>query len=203
MRTVARRFTSVAIGVPSARFYFTHQYTRRIMDERNDHDQVADQQDEHLMIDVSDATPMDDMAFFHTLREAIRAEHLWQWEAGADDTKSVLKAIPQGVKNAGGFRVVGDATLEDHVFDLTLWLEDQHVFRLSDIDVMLLDALSLDLGRGTLFVRELTRQGLMYHILVFGEARARELQVNVIGPRMQHIRDLGTLVVSSLDSFSA
>ncbi|MCO5219846.1 MAG: hypothetical protein M9909_13565 [Thermomicrobiales bacterium] len=173
------------------------------MDERNDHDQVAELQDEHLIVESPISTPTDDMAFFHTLREVVRTEHLWQWEAGADDTKSVLKALPQGVKNASGFRVVGDATLEDHVFDLTLWLEDQHVFRLADIDVMLLDALSLDLGRGTLLVRELTRQGLMYHILVFGEARARELRVNVIGPRMQHIRDLGTLVVSSVDSFSA
>lgn len=180
-----------------------YQYTRRTMDERNELDIGAELQEEYPIVEPHVPTPADDMAFFNRLRELIRSEHLWQWDDDTDDAKSVLKAIPKGVKSAGGFRVVGDATLEDHVFEVTLWLEDAHVFRLTDIDVMLLDALGLDLGRGTLMVRELTRQGLVYHILVFGEARARELRVSLIGPQMQQIRDLGTLVASSVESYSA
>lgn len=170
------------------------------MDDRNENE-VSELQDsvapENLPV------PLNDVEFFLRLRDLVRTEYLWKWDADAEDAKTIIKAIQRSLKSSGGFRLVGDIEVEDDLFDLRLWLEEPLAFTLGDVDVMLLEALALDLGRGTLFVREMTRTGLVYHILSFGEGRARQLQINVIGPRMQQIRDLGTLTVSSVDSFSA
>lgn len=148
-------------------------------------------------------TPLNDVEFFERMRDMVRTEYLWQWDAEAEDAKTVIKAIQRSLKTSGGFRLVGDIEVEENLFDFRIWLEEPLAFTLGDVDVMLLEALALDLGRGTLFVREMTRTGLVYHILSFGEGRARQLQINVIGPRMQQIRDLGTLTVSAVDTFSA
>lgn len=151
----------------------------------------------------SAATPLQDLEFYRRLRELVRSEFLWKWTDGESDTESLTKAIDHNIRSSGGFRLVGEIELEDDCFDLRLWMEAPLAYTLGDVDVILLEALALDLGRGTIFVRELTRTGLVYHILSYGEGRARELRVNVVGPRMQQIRDLGTLTVTAASTFSA
>lgn len=147
--------------------------------------------------------PIDDVAFFNRLRDLVRTEYLWKWDDQNDESKKVIKSLDHNIRTSGGFRLVGDIAIEDDVFDLTLWLEEPLAFTLGDVDIMLLESLAIDLGRSTLFMREMSKQGLMYHIVGFGDGRAREIKVNVIGPRMQQIRDLRTLVVPAIDSFSA
>ena len=76
-------------------------------------------------------------------------------------------------------------------------------FSLASVDIMTLDALQIDFSRCAVMARELTNLGLEYHLLTFGEGRAQQFRINIIGPRMQQIRDLGTLVAPAVDTFSA
>lgn len=147
--------------------------------------------------------PVLDMDVFLQIRDVIRNHYLWKWEHGAQDTEDVIAGIPVLLYDDPRFRLVGDVELENHVFEVTLWLQDPMAFSLAAVDVTMLDALQIDLGKGTVLARELTRLGLEYHLITFGEGRARQFQINVIGPRMQQIRDLGRLVVSVVDAYSA
>lgn len=147
--------------------------------------------------------PVLDIDIFLQIRDVVRNHYLWKWEYGAEDTRDVIAGIPVLLHDDPRFRLVGDVELENDVFEVTLWLQDPMAFSLAAVDVTMLDALQIDLGKGTVLARELTRLGLEYHLITFGEGRARQFQINVIGPRMQQIRDLGRLVVSVFDSYSA
>jgi hypothetical protein len=147
--------------------------------------------------------PVLDLDVFLQIRDVIRSHYLWQWEEGDEATQDVMAEIPVLLHDDPRFRLVGDIEVEDHVFEVTLWLQDQMTYSLAAVDVTMLDALQIDLGKGTVLARELTRIGLEYHLITFGEGRARQFHINVIGPRMQQIRDLGRLVVSTIDTYSA
>jgi hypothetical protein len=149
------------------------------------------------------ARPVLDLDVFLQIRDVIRSHYLWQWEESDVATQDVIAEIPVLLHDDPRFRLVGYVEVEDHVFEVTLWLQDQMTYSLAAVDVTMLDALQIDLGKGTVIARELTRIGLEYHLITFGEGRARQFRINVIGPRMQQIRDLGPLVVSTFDTYSA
>lgn len=151
----------------------------------------------------SSPSPVLDMDVFAQLRDVVRTHYMWKWETDAKPTKQVVKMLTQQINHDPQFRLVGDVDVEDDIFQITLWLEHPLAFSLSDVDVLMLDTLEIDLGRCTIIARELTKLGLEYHLITFGEGRAQQFRVNVMGPRMQQIRDLGTLVTTSLDDFSA
>ncbi len=149
------------------------------------------------------AVPVLDMDVFLQIRDVVRNHYLWKWDADAEETEEAASIIPAYLHDDPRFRLVGDVDVEDDIFEVTLWLQDSMVFSLAEVDVMVLDALRIDLGTGTVIARELTRMGLEIHLITFGDGRAREYLINVIGPRMQQIRDLGRLVVRAVDSYSA
>lgn len=149
------------------------------------------------------AGPVLDLDVFLQIRDVIRSHYLWQWQEDDEATQDVIAEIPVLLHDDPRFRLVGDVEVEDHVFEVTLWLQDQMAYSLAAVDVTMLDALQIDLGKGTVLARELTRLGLEYHLITFGEGCARQFRINVIGPRMQQIRDLGRLVVSTMDTYSA
>lgn len=148
-------------------------------------------------------SPILDIEMFVKLRDVVRSQYLWQWEESAKETQAFVKELSRQVAHDPQFRLVGDIEVVDHVFDITIWLEETMAYSLSGVDIMMLDALKIDFGRCAILARELTRLGLEYHLLTFGEGRAQQFRVNVIGPRMQQIRDLGTLVAPAVDTFSA
>ena len=148
-------------------------------------------------------SPVLDMEVFLQIRDIVRAHYLWKWDAEADETREAGSGILASLLDDPRFRLVGDVDVENDVFELTLWLQDSTVFSLAEVDVLVLDALQIDLARGTVIARELTRMGLEIHLITFGDGRAQQFLINVIGPRMQQIRDLGRLVVDAVDSFSA
>lgn len=149
------------------------------------------------------AGPVLDLDVFLQIRDVVRSHYLWKWEEADEATQDVIAEIPVLLHDDPRFRLVGDVEVADDVFEVTLWLQDQMAYSLAAVDVTMLDALQIDLGRGTVLARELTRLGLEYHLITFGEGRARQFRINIIGPRMQQIRDLGRLVVSSMDTYSA
>ncbi len=147
--------------------------------------------------------PVLDLDVFLQIRDVVRSHYLWQWNEDDEATQELIAGIPVLLHEDSRFRLVGDVEVEDNVFEVTLWLQDQTIYSLATVDVTMLDALHIDLGKGAVLARELTRIGLEYHLIVFGEGRARQFHINVVGPRMQQIRDLGRLVVSSMDTYSA
>lgn len=147
--------------------------------------------------------PILDMEVFANLRDVVRSHYLWQWDASAKPTKIVVKDITRQISHDPQFRLVGDIEVIDNVFEVTLWLEETMAFSLASVDIMMLDALQIDFGRCAILARELTQLGLEYHLVTFGEGRAQQFHINIIGPRMQQIRDLGTLVAPAIDTYSA
>lgn len=149
------------------------------------------------------AVPVLDLDVFQQIRDVIRSHYLWKWDADADETEEAASLIPAYLHQDPRFRLVGDVDVDNDIFEVTLWLQDSMVFSIAEVDVLVLDALRVDLGTGTVIARELTRMGLEIHLITFGDGRAREYLINVVGPRMQQIRDLGRLVVPAVDSYSA
>lgn len=147
--------------------------------------------------------PMMDMDVFNQMRDVVRNHYLWKWDESAVETREAQMELPQLIELDPRFRLVGDVELVNDVFEVTLWLQDSAAFSVGAVDMMVLDVLSIDLGKGTVIARELTKLGIEYHLITFGEGRARQYLINVIGPRMQQIRDLGRLVVQTLDTYSA
>ena len=145
------------------------------------------------------ARPVLDLDVFLQIRDVIRNHYLWQWDESDQATQDVIAEIPVFLHDDPRFRLVGDVEVEDHVFEVTLWLQDPMTYSLAAVDVTMLDALQVDLGKGTVLARELTRLGLEYHLITFGEGRARQYHINVIGPRMQEVRDPGRLGVLTDD----
>lgn len=146
---------------------------------------------------------MMDMDVFTQMRDVVRNHYLWKWDESAVETREAQMELPQLIELDPRFRLVGDVELVNDVFEVTLWLQDSAAFSVGAVDMMVLDVLSIDLGKGTVIARELTKLGIEYHLITFGEGRARQYLINVIGPRMQQIRDLGRLVVQTLDTYSA
>lgn len=151
----------------------------------------------------STPAPIQDIEMFVQLRDVVRSHYLWRWETSAKDTKSYIKDLGSQIMHDPQFRMVGDVEVNEHVFEITLWLEETMAYSLASVDIMVLDALQIDFSRGAIMARELTNLGLEYHLLTFGEGRAQQFRINIIGPRMQQIRDLGTLVAPTVDTFSA
>lgn len=147
--------------------------------------------------------PVQDMEVFADLRDVVRSHYLWKWDEAARDTTAYIKELTRQIQHDPQFRLVGEIEADEHIFEITLWLEETMAYSLASVDIMMLDALQIDFGRCAILARELTRFGLEYHLLTFGEGRAQQFHINIIGPRMQQIRDLGTLVAPSVDSFSA
>lgn len=154
-------------------------------------------------ITTAPETPMMDLDVFTQMRDVVRNHYLWKWDESTEETRDATMEIPSMIELDPRFRLVGDVEVVDDIFEVTLWLQDSAAFSVAAVDMMVLDVLSIDLGKGTVIARELTRLGLEYHIITFGEGRARQYLINVIGPRMQQIRDLGRLVVPTFDSYSA
>lgn len=163
------------------------------------HDETESQHDEI----ESTLAPIQDIEMFAELRNVVRNHYLWKWEPKARNTKAYIKELTTQVRHDPQFRLVGDVEVLEHVFEITLWLEETMAYSLASVDIMVLDALQIDFSRGAIMARELTNLGLEYHLLTFGEGRAQQFRINIIGPRMQQIRDLGTLVAPSVDTFSA
>lgn len=174
------------------------------MDDRDTQEliQHTDPDSQHEEIEASPA-PIQDIEMFANLRDVVRSHYLWRWEATSKDTMVYVKDLTAQVSHDPQFRLVGDIEVDEHVFDITLWLEETMAFSLASVDIMVLDALQIDFSRGAVMARELTTLGLEYHLLTFGDGRAQQFRINIIGPRMQQIRDLGTLVAPAVDSFSA
>lgn len=147
--------------------------------------------------------PIQDFEMFLQLRDVVRDHYLWQWDESAKPTLGFIKELKRQIQHDPQFRLVGDIEVDESVFEITLWLEETLAYSLASVDIMMLDTLQIDFSRGAILARELTKLGLEYHLLTFGEGRAQQLHINVIGPRMQQIRDLGTLVAPSVDTFSA
>lgn len=165
--------------------------------------EIIEQIETDHMDDETPTAPMMDMDVFNQMRDVVRNHYLWKWDESASETRDAQMDIPAMIELDPRFRLVGEVEVVDDVFQVTLWLQDSAAFSVGAVDMMVLDALSIDLGKGTLIARELTRLGLEYHLITFGEGRARQFLINVIGPRMQQIRDLGRLVVPTFDSYSA
>ena len=174
------------------------------MKEREQSDMTTSADNEQAIESPAAPTaPVMDMDVFLQIRDVVRTHYLWKWDADADETQEAGSNILASLHDDPRFRLVGDVDVEDDIFEVTLWLQDSMVFSLAEVDVLVLDALQIDLARGTVIARELTRMGLEIHLITFGDGRARQFLINVIGPRMQQIRDLGRLVVAAVDSFSA
>lgn len=170
-----------------------------------DHQEVmshSDTEPQHEEIESAPA-PILDMEVFVNLRDVVRSHYLWKWEESAKATRSVMKELTRQITHDPQFRLVGDIEVTDHVFEITLWLEETMAFSLASVDIMMLDALQIDFSRCAVLARELTQLGLEYHLVTFGEGRAQQFHINIIGPRMQQIRDLGTLVAPAVDTYSA
>lgn len=164
--------------------------------------QHSDTDSQHDEVDTT-PVPIQDIEMFTQLRDVVRSHYLWKWEPGARDTKAYVKELKSQIQHDPQFRLVGDIEVDEHVFEITLWLEETMAFSLASVDIMTLDALQIDFSRCAVLARELTNLGLEYHLLTFGEGRAQQFRINIIGPRMQQIRDLGTLVAPAVDTFSA
>ncbi len=147
--------------------------------------------------------PIQDIEMFSNLRDVVRSHYLWKWEPTDKDSRAYIKELTTQVMHDPQFRLVGDIEVVEHVFEITLWLEETMAFSLASVDIMVLDALQIDFSRCAVMARELTNLGLEYHLLTFGEGRAQQFRINIVGPRMQQIRDLGTLVTPAVDTFSA
>jgi hypothetical protein len=147
--------------------------------------------------------PIQDMEMFSALRDVIRAHYLWQWSESTRGTKTFVKGLTRQISHDPQFRLVGDIEVVDHILEVTLWLEETMAFSLASVDIMMLDAMQIDFRRGAVLARELTRLGLEYHLITFGDGKAQQFRINIVGPRMQQIRDLGTLVAPAVDTFSA
>lgn len=174
------------------------------MDDRDQQELMPLDDTEHLADEPDPApVPVQDLEVFANLRDVVRSHYLWKWEDSAKETRARIKEIADQVAHDPQFRLVGDVEVNDHVFDITLWLEETMAFSLASVDIMMLDALQIDFSRCAILARELTQLGLEYHLLTFGDGRAQQFHINIIGPRMQQIRDLGTLVAPSIDTFSA
>lgn len=174
------------------------------MDDREQQELIehSDSETQHEEIDTS-SVPVQDIEVFVKLRDVVRSHYLWKWERSAKVTASYIKDLKSQIAHDPQFRLVGDVEVDEHVFNITLWLEETMAFSLASVDMMMLDALQIDFSRGAILARELTQLGLEYHLLTFGEGCAQQFNINIIGPRMQQIRDLGTLVAPSVDTFSA
>lgn len=173
----------------------------------NDRDQQevmsqADAEPQHEDLEAT-STPILDMEMFANLRDVVRSHYLWKWDDSAKTTKGVVEELSNQILHDPQFRLVGDIEVVDHVFEITLWLEETMAFSLASVDIMMLDALQIDFSRCAILARDLTRLGLEYHLITFGEGRAQQFRINIIGPRMQQIRDLGTLVAPAVDTYSA
>lgn len=164
--------------------------------------QHDDTEAQHEEID-STLAPIQDIEMFANLRDVVRSHYLWKWEASSKDAKVYIKDLVSQISHDPQFRMVGDVEVKEHVFEITLWLEETMAYSLASVDIMMMDALQIDFSRGAIMARELTNLGLEYHLLTFGEGRAQQFRINIIGPRMQQIRDLGTLVAPTVDTFSA
>lgn len=174
------------------------------MDDRDQHELIPHNETESHTEDPDIApVPVQDIEVFTQLRDVVRSHYLWKWEDSAKETRLYIKELTRQISHDPQFRLVGDVYIEEHVFEITLWLEETMAFSLASVDIMMLDALQIDFSRCAVLARELTQLGLEYHLLTFGEGRAQQYHINIIGPRMQQIRDLGTLVAPSVDSFSA
>lgn len=165
--------------------------------------EITEQDHTDQAIETTPEAPMMDMDVFTQMRDVVRNNYLWQWDESATETRQATAEIPSMIELDPRFRLVGEVEVIDDIFEVTLWLQDSAAFSVGAVDMMVLDVLSIDLGKGTVIARELTRLGLEYHIITFGEGRARQYLINVIGPRMQQIRDLGRLVVQTFDTYSA
>lgn len=152
---------------------------------------------------IEEPTPVLDMEMFAKLRDVVRSHYLWQWDDADKPTEELIKNLTTEIRHDPHFRLVGDIDLDESVFEVTLWLEESMAYSLASVDLMMLDALQIDFSRCAILARELTKHGLEYHLLTFGEGRAQQFRINIIGPRMQQIRDLGTLVAPTMDTFSA
>lgn len=174
------------------------------MDDRDQQElmQHTDTETQHDDAETGPA-PIQDIEMFGQLRDVVRNHYLWKWDPAAKETRAYLKELATQISHDHQFRLVGDITVVDHVFEITLWLEETMAFSLASVDILTLDALQIDFSRCAVMARELTNLGLEYHLLTFGEGRAQQFRINIIGPRMQQIRDLGTLVAPSVDTFSA
>lgn len=165
--------------------------------------EIIEQVEQELPAEEVTTAPMLDMDVFTQLRDVVRDHYLWKWDEAATDTQEAQVEILELIEHDPRFRLVGEVEVEEDIFQVTLWLQDTAAFSIGAVDMNVLDALSIDLGKGTVISRELTRLGLEYHLITFGEGRARQFLINVIGPRMQQIRDLGRLVVPTLNAYSA
>ncbi len=174
------------------------------MDDRDQQELIEHNENETQAEELDSApAPIQDIEMFANLRDVVRSHYLWKWDATAKDTKAYVKELTTDIGHDPQFRLVGDVEVEEHIFQVTLWLEETMAFSLASVDIMVLDALKIDFSRGAVMARELTNLGLEYHLLTFGEGRAQQFRINIIGPRMQQIRDLGTLVAPAVDTFSA
>lgn len=174
------------------------------MDDRDQQELMQHNDTDTQHDDVSSGpAPIQDIEMFVQLRDVVRSHYLWKWEPTARETKAYIKELVTQVTHDPQFRLVGDIEVEDHVFEITLWLEETMAYSLASVDILTLDALQIDFSRCAVMARELTNLGLEYHLLTFGDGRAQQFRINIIGPRMQQIRDLGTLVAPSVDTFSA
>lgn len=174
------------------------------MNDREEPEVITEPEIEHQPEAAAETpTPILDMDVFEQLRDVVRSHYLWRWEESAKPTRGMIKDLTNRIAHDSQFHLVGDIEVDDHTFEITLWLEESLAFTLSSVDVMMLDALQIDFSRCMIMARELSKNGLEYHLVTFGEGKAQQLHINVIGPRMQQIRDLGTLVAQSQESFSA
>lgn len=153
--------------------------------------------------DMESASPILDADVFIQIRDVIRQHYFWKWESDNEETQTVITDLAMVVAQESDFRLVGDIEVVEHVFEMTLWLQDHHVFRLADVDVLLVVALDLDFGQGTFITRKLVRAGIEYNVITFEQGRVKQFHIDIIGPRIQQIRDISRLVVSSSSSFSA
>jgi len=173
----------------------------------NDRDQaeVMSQQEPETMTEptAERPAPIMDMDVFAQLRDVVKNHYLWQCDSEDEPTRAVIKDITNEIHHDPHFRLVGEIEVNASVFEITLWLEESMAFSLASVDMMTLDALHIDFSRCAILARELTRYGLEYHLVTFGDGRAQEFHINIIGPRMQQIRDLGTLVAPADNAFSA
>lgn len=174
------------------------------MDDRDQTEMMPQNENESVAeTPVEGPAPILDMEVFANLRDVVRSHYLWQWESGEDSTRAMIKEITTEIRHDPHFHLVGDVEVDASVFEITLWLEETMAFSLASVDMMMLDALQINFSRCAILARELTRLGLEYHLITFGEGRAQQYRINVIGPRMQQIRDLGTLVAPTENTFSA
>ena len=168
------------------------------MDDRDQQELIEHNENETQAEELDSApAPIQDIEMFANLRDVVRSHYLWKWDATAKDTKAYVKELTTDIGHDPQFRLVGDVEVEEHIFQVTLWLEETMAFSLASVDIMVLDALKIDFSRGAVMARELTNLGLEYHLLTFGEGRAQQFRINIIGPRMQQIRDLGTFAIRS------